>query len=257
MILDKSPRKAGSRGGSGYVGCWPEKVVWKEGGKQESSLHRATLPQAQQQSPPPPNPAWPCLSKFSPLRSWPWSHPSSFASALPTPLAFKTHLPPHTTKPLCAALLRWLITTTTKSILGRRAFLFGSQVTAQHGGTRYRNLEAGVEVEAMTECWFLALFSWLVHSDSAHSRLRPPTSVIKTNKQTNKTLPPPPQEPHYVALDIFTVLHILTQELPPHRMSQNTGTWGALGKQRVQNATCTVGKQLALRGEMFWEGKEY
>lgn len=108
-------------------------------------------------------------------------------------------------------------------------------------GTGYRNLEAGVEVEAMTECCLLALLPWLVQGGSAYSRLRPPISVINEKKDNPK--------PRYAALDFLAVLLTLTQELPPHilwiRMSQNAGTWGPLGKQGVWSATCTVGEQLA------------
>lgn len=74
-------------------------------------------------------------------------------------------------------------------------------------------------------------------------------------KSFKKTCPRPPK-PHFVALDYFIVLHILTQELPPHilwiRMSQNTGMWELLGNRGVQSATCTLGEQqLVLRRERF------
>lgn len=141
------------------------------------------------------------------------------------------------------------MTTKTKSISARKRFLSGSQVMAQRGGTRCRNLEAGVEVEAMTECCLLAL------SMACSQWQRPQWAQTSHLSHLKKPAPRPPK-PHFVALDYFIVLHILTQELPPHilwiRMSQNTGMWELLGNRGVQSATCTLGEQqLVLRRERF------
>lgn len=111
-------------------------------------------------------------------------------------------------------------------------------------GTRYRNLEAGVEVEAMTECCLLVLFPWLVQGGSAHSRLRPPTSVTNEKK---KTAPPPATSLCSPGLSCCPS-HPDTRAASTHTVGQNVSeprTWGLLGKQGVWNPTCTMGEQLA------------
>lgn len=147
----------------------------------------------------------------------------------------------------------------TKSNLGSKGFLFGSQVTYSTASRNSMQEPRGgsclLEFHTMTKCCLPALFPWLVQGGSARSGLRPPTSVIN-GKNKKQNLPPHTQtQTSICSTGLFADLHTLTQELPPHtlwiRMSQNTGMWGPLGKRAVQNATCTLGERLAFRREVL------